>query len=49
MVEYLQIKEWKIIDVLSNHSTVVGKINNLNCNGYVHDKLRKELKSVALK
>ena len=41
MLEYLEIMEYKLIDMLSN-PTIIRKINNSNYNGYVHDKLKKE-------
>ena len=44
MLAYLKITEDKLIDMFSTR-TIIRKIKDVNYNGYVHDKLRKELNS----
>ena len=44
MLEYLEIIEDNLIDMFSK-PTIITKIINANCKGYVRDKLKKELNS----
>ena len=44
MLAYLKIIEDKLIDMFSTR-TIIRKIKDVNYNGYIHDKLRKELNS----
>ena len=44
ILEYLNIMEWKLLDVVST-PTIVRKINNDNCKGHANKKLNEEISS----